>query len=536
MTAADVPARLETDVLIVGTGIAGLTCALQVARYAEVVVVTKKQRVESNTNYAQGGVAAVVSPEDSPRLHAADTMIAGAGLCHARAVADLVSEGPERVRELIEWGVRFSRDEGSFDLGREAGHSRRRILHAEDLTGREIERALLAAVAADPRIRVYDDHLVWSLHTTGEGRGARCTGALVLDVHGESWMTVAARAVVLASGGSSYLYRHTTNPDIATGDGVALGFAAGAAVANLEFVQFHPTALYPAEARAHLISEAVRGEGAVLRDQDGREFMDAYHPHGSLAPRDVVARAIDAELRRSGAPHVLLDASGIDPAAAADRFPHIRHVCLEHGIDFPREPIPVVPAAHYQCGGLLCDWDGRTSLPGLYAAGEVACTGVHGANRLASNSLLEAVVYSQRVARRIRSEEPAAAGGGAGGTNGADHPAEPRPPDLPAAGMAPEEMATRIRELMWTEVGIVRSDERLTKALATLETLQVEPVASGARGPDAMAGRQAEFMRTVALLIVRCARRRRESRGLHYTETYPWRDNERFLRDTVVSR
>lgn len=529
MTLAAVTDCLQTDVLVVGTGIAGLTCALQLARYADVVVVTKKQRVESNTNYAQGGVAAVVSGDDSPDLHAADTMIAGAGLCHARAVEDLVREGPARVRELIDWGVRFSRSGGDFDLGREAGHSRRRILHAEDLTGREIERALLAAVAADARIRVFDDHLVWSLHTEGEGRGARCTGAVVLDVEGEGWLTVEARAVVLAAGGSSYLYRHTTNPDIATGDGVALGFAAGAAVANLEFVQFHPTALYPAEARAHLISEAVRGEGAVLRDIDGREFMTSYHPDGSLAPRDVVARAIDAELRRSGAPHVLLDASPITAAVAEDRFPHIRQVCVEHDVDFPRQAIPVVPAAHYQCGGLLCDWDGRTSLPGLYAAGEVACTGVHGANRLASNSLLEAVVYSYRVARRIRSEEHAAG-------RRPDASVHIDLPSFPTEGTAPEAMTRRIRHLMWSEVGIVRSDARLATALETLEAMQVEPVARGTTGREALACRQAEFMRTVALLIVRCARRRRESRGLHYTESYPWRDNERFLRDTVVSR
>ncbi len=521
--------RIRTDVLVVGSGIAGLSFALKAARYADVLVVTKKQRVESNTNYAQGGVAAVFDPADSPDLHIADTLVAGAGLCHRRSVEELVREGPDRVRELIEWGVEFSRERGELALGREAGHSRRRILHAADLTGREIERALVAAVAEHPRIGVLEDHFAWSLVTTSDpaSQRSRCAGALVLDVHGTRWVQVESRAVVLAAGGCAYLYRHTTNPDIARGDGIAIGYAAGAAVANLEFVQFHPTALFPAESRAQLISEAVRGEGAVLRRIDGTAFMDDYHPAASLAPRDIVARAIDAEMKRTGDPHVMLDLSSIPSQLVAERFPHIRAVCAEQGIDIPAEPIPVVPAAHYQCGGLLTDWDGRTSLTGLYAAGEIACTGVHGANRLASNSLLEAVVFSHRAAKRLArdlSELPAPA-----------RVAVDAPP-MRTVGSDPVETEARIRNLMWENVGIVRSDARLESARERLDELAALPVARDGTGPGTMLARQVEFMREVASLIVRCAQRRRESRGLHFTETHPARDNEHFLRDTVLAR
>ncbi|MFO7588267.1 MAG: L-aspartate oxidase [Gemmatimonadota bacterium] len=522
--------RFGTDVLVVGSGIAGLSFALKAAGAAEVLVVTKKERVESNTNYAQGGVAAVFDPADTTESHIEDTLVAGAGLCHIRAVEELVREGPERVRELIEWGVSFSRERGGFALGREAGHSRRRILHAADLTGREIERALVAAVSEHPRIRVLEDHVAWSLRTALDPASmrTRCSGALVLDARRGAWVEVAARAVLLATGGCAYLYRHTTNPDIATGDGIALGFAAGAAVANLEFVQFHPTALYPAESRAQLISEAVRGEGAVLRRMDGTSFMGRYHPAESLAPRDVVARAIDAELKATGDPHVHLDLTPIAADRVAERFPHIVGVCAEHGVDLPADPIPVVPAAHYQCGGLLTDWDGRTSLAGLYAAGETACTGVHGANRLASNSLLEAVVFSHRAARRLArdlADLPPPDG---------EH--RPEPPPLSAAGDDPAVVEAALRNLMWEQVGIVRSTERLGEAREALDRLAVIPIGRDGTGPGALRARQVEFMREVATLIVRSAQRRRESRGLHFTESHPARDNERYLRDTVLAR
>ncbi len=523
------PQRMRTEILVVGSGIAGLTFALKASGYADVLVVTKKERLESNTNYAQGGVAAVFAPDDSPELHVVDTLVAGAGLCHRRAVEELAREGPERVRELIDWGVQFSREDGRVALGREAGHSVRRILHAADLTGQEIERALLAAVAAEPRITLLEDHFVWSLATATDPTGTRvrCAGALVLDVHEACWKTIDARAVMLAAGGTGYLYRHTTNPDIATGDGIALGYAAGAAVANLEFVQFHPTAMYPAEARAQLVSEAVRGEGAVLRTRVGREFMPDYHPAGSLAPRDVVARACDAEMKKSGDSFVLLDLTSIAPDVVERRFPNIVRECSERGIDLPGDPIPVVPAAHYQCGGLLADWDGRTSLTGLYAAGEIACTGVHGANRLASNSLLEAVVYAHRASVRLASDLrtlPEIPG------------ADWRLPKLRTAGEDAGDVERRIRDLMWENVGIVRSDDRLEAARAEIDLLSSRFLGRDGTGPGAMHTRQVEFMRDVSALVVRCAQRRRESRGLHFTESHPRRDNEHFLRDTVLAR
>lgn len=521
---------LETDVLVVGSGIAGLTLALKTARYADVLLVTKKDRVDSSTNYAQGGVAVVVSDDDSFDLHVGDTLVAGAGLCHRRAVEELAGEGADRVAELLEWGVRFSREsDGRLSLGREAGHSRRRIVHAADLTGSEIERALLAAVAASDRIRLLDDHFAWSLLTSPRSgtRRPRCGGALLLNVHGDEYVEVRACAVALSTGGCGRLYRHTTNPAIATGDGIALGYEAGAAVANLEFVQFHPTALYPAAARAFLISEAVRGEGAVLRRSDGTELMEGVHPAGSLAPRDIVARAIHAEMRRTGATHALLDASSIFANRFEERFPTIFNACREAGIDLPEQPIPVVPAAHYMCGGLLTDWDGRTSLPGLYAAGEVACTGVHGANRLASNSLLEAVVFSHRTALRLRVDLPEL--GRPSDPSGA---ATPEPQD----GADVAEVEDGLRSLMWENVGLVRSDEGLAEARARLDRLAVQPVARSADPVQAMHARETEFQILVSSLIVRSAQRRLESRGLHYTESHPHRDSENYLRDTVLAR
>lgn len=526
---------LETDVLVVGTGIAGLTFALKASEHAEVLVATKKDRVDSNTNYAQGGVAAAIAPDDSVELHVRDTLLAGAGLCHLRAVQELAREGPERVRELIEWGVRFTRTEAgegeeveALSLGREAGHSRRRIVHAADLTGREIERALLTATGGDSRIRMLEDHFAWGLLTAPHPITARprCVGALVLDVQGEKWLEVRARATLLATGGCGRLYRHTTNPDIATGDGVAIAHEAGAAVANLEFVQFHPTALHPAGSRAFLISEAVRGEGAVLRRLDGETFMERYHPDASLAPRDVVARAIRAELSASGDPYVLLDASSLDEASFHRRFPTITEACRTAGIEVPREPIPVVPAAHYQCGGVLTDWDGRTSLGGLYAAGEVSCTGVHGANRLASNSLLEAVVFSHRAARRVSTE-----------LSDLPPPLETgRRAPTPRPGRVPAGVAEELRDLMWQDVGLVRCDRGLARARKRIDGLLREGVAVDGRGESAMSGREVEFLLRVASLVVRCAQRRQESRGLHYTESHPHRDSESFLRDTVLAR
>ncbi len=521
----------RTDLLVVGSGIAGLTFALRAAQRADVTIVTKKKRADSSTNHAQGGVAAVMDAADSVAAHVRDTLVAGAGLCHLRRVEAVVRDGPARVAELIAWGARFSGAPDHLSLGREGGHSHRRIVHARDRTGREIERALLDRVAEHPRIRVLEDHVAVEL-TVGVCRRTgrpRCAGAVVLDEAANRLLWTRARCTLVATGGLGRIYRHTTNPAIATGDGLALAARAGVALANLEFVQFHPTALYPAEERAALISEAVRGEGAVLRRRDGSDLMRGVHPLGSLAPRDVVARAIDRVLKESGDEYVLLDLSAIPERVVAERFPNIREECRRAGIDIPRDPIPVVPAAHYVCGGIRTDLEGRTSLAGLRAAGEVACTGLHGANRLASNSLLEALVMSHRGALALAEDLEAA-------------PASVAPPlstlgeavDA-AAAAALREIRTRVRHLMWDDAGIVRSSARLRHAASRLDALGGE-----AAGHLRRHGAYADVVRTAnalaaAKLVVACARRRRESRGLHYTVDHPHRDNERFLRDTVVT-
>ncbi|NJD08952.1 MAG: L-aspartate oxidase [Gemmatimonadetes bacterium] len=521
----------SVDILVIGSGIAGLSYALRAAEHGTVGVMTKKERAESSTNYAQGGIAAVMAEDDSVELHVRDTLVAGAGLCHREAVELLAREGSDRIRDLMHWGVQFTAPGGSLSLGREGGHSRRRVVHAGDLTGREIERALLAAVASHPRVHVFDDHLAIDLlvrHHPATGR-RRCGGALILDHRAGVLIEVQASVTLLATGGLGQAYRHTTNPAIATGDGVAMAYRAGVAVANLEFMQFHPTALYPAEARAFLISEAVRGEGAVLRTLDGA-LLPIDHELGSLAPRDIVARHIDRHLKRSGEPHVLLDLSPISSDHIARRFPGIMAECAARGIDMVREPLPVVPAAHYACGGVRTDDVGRTSLPGLFAAGEVACTGVHGANRLASNSLLEAVVYSHRASDELPVELAAAATGyvlDATSVELAPSPAAPAPVEV-------AELRRTLRQLMWDDVGIVRSDERLEHAAGAAAGLHEAALRAGgacSRDPDTIELRN---LVQVAELSIRCARRRRESRGLHYNVDHPYRDNERFLRDTVL--
>jgi L-aspartate oxidase len=517
----------EVDALVLGSGIAGLFFALKVARYGRVAVVTKKDQPESNTNYAQGGIAAALAPDDSAELHARDTFTSGAGLCHSDAVDVLVREGPARVRELMELGARFTTHGGDLSLGREGGHSRRRIVRAADLTGREVERALLDAVGSIPGVEIYENHMATDLVTLADHKGrVVCCGAWVLDAESDVPIGIASKVVMVATGGCGQVYAHTTNPAIATGDGIAMAYRAGAKIANMEFVQFHPTALYPAGDRAFLISEAVRGEGAVLRRRDGTSFMERHHPLGSLAPRDIVALAIDRELKESGDPYVDLDCSPIPSDEIRSHFPNILAETGARGIDMLKEPVPVVPAAHYMCGGILTDTNGRSSVRRLYAVGEAACTGVHGANRLASNSLLEALVFAGRAADQIGPR-----------LRGWRAPAEiGQPPVVERREEHREIEAHRqaLRKLMWDLVGIVRSDQRLEEAAEKLALLQAsidEMLAEAKLTSDLLELRN---LAICGALIVASARARKESRGLNFNSDHPYRDNELFLRDTVL--
>ena len=529
-----------SDVLIIGSGVSGLSFALRVARFSRVTLITKKKKADSATNLAQGGVAAVLSVEDSVEAHVTDTLVSGDGLCNEEIVRIVTTEGPARVRELVEFGVRFQKGEHGeeFDLGMEGGHSTRRVAHASDLTGKEIERALLAQIAQHPNIEVLENHLAIDLliESKALGRerqeGDRCLGAYVLNRITGEVETRLAGVTVLCTGGCGKVYLYTTNPDIATGDGVAMAYRAGARVANLEFIQFHPTCFFNREAKNFLISEAVRGEGGVLINQQGEAFMTKYDPRGDLATRDAVARGIDAEMKASGADCVFLDITHKPARFLMERFPNIYQTCKQYGVDLTIKPIPVVPAAHYMCGGVLVDEWGRTSLGNLLAFGETACTGLHGANRLASNSLLEAVVFAHRGALWLQ-----------------DHIAEVR--NLPSlrvddwrtggAAVLDESVLVKhnwdqVRQLMWNYVGIVRRTKRL-ELMQNRLTWMLQEIKDHFYDylltPDLVELRN---LAVVAELIVQSASRRKESRGLHYILDYPDKNDRDFLRDTVLQK
>ena len=531
--------KTTCDFLVIGSGIAGLSFAIRAAQYGSVVMITKKCESESNTNYAQGGIACVLDNLDSFESHISDTLIAGAGLCNRSAVETLVTEGPERIRELLEWGVKFSRTSCSrnsyqLDLGKEGGHSAHRIVHAHDLTGREVERVLLNIAQAEKRITMFEDHcaveLITNHHLVKQERNNRCCGAYVLNTVRREISCIRAKVTCLSTGGAGRIYLHTTNPAIATGDGIAMAYRAGATIANMEFIQFHPTTLYHDAGHSFLISEALRGFGAVLKDAKGHEFMKRYHPQGSLAPRDIVARAIDREMKTTGAPCVFLDIRHSPAAATRKHFPNIYKRFRELGIDITRDLIPVVPAAHYLCGGITVDRNGQSSIPHLLACGEVSCTGVHGANRLASNSLLEALVFARRAAdtagASIKKTALIALD--------AVHPWDDSGTHDIDEWVLLSHNIEEIQRVMWDYVGIVRSNLRLARALRRIKFLQNEIEEYYKRTRITPPLLELRNMVTTASLIVQSAIKRHESRGLHYTTDYPQLNDKKQKHDTLI--
>jgi L-aspartate oxidase len=522
------------DFLVMGGGVAGLSFALEAARRGTVAVLTKRSRSEGNTVYAQGGIAAVLADDDSFDRHVEDTIVAGAGL-NKRAIVEItVKEGPARLKALAAMGADFNRKaNGEFDLTREGGHSKRRIVHSGDVTGKEVERAMLAACDEQPNIEFFPDATAIDLIRDREapaGKG-RVQGVYVLRDDG-AIETFLGKVTVLATGGAGKVYLYTSNPDVATGDGVAMAYRAGAQIANMEFYQFHPTCLFHPDAKSFLISEALRGEGGKLRlKSTGERFMKRYHELAELAPRDVVARAIDAEMKRTGADCVHLDMTHLGKAYLVERFPTIYATCREFGVDMAVQPIPVVPAAHYMCGGIVTDEHGRSSLPGLYAIGEVSCTGLHGANRLASNSLLEGLVFGHRAVDAAWSEVQA----------GVTLPKAVREWDSGKAVPSDEMVVVsqnweEIRRLMWNFVGIVRTGKRLARARRRLDMLRDEIREYYWQYQVTRDVIELRNIADVAHLIVECASRRHESRGLHYTLDYPKADDARWLKDTVITR
>jgi L-aspartate oxidase len=526
--------------VVVGSGIAGLTFALKAAEKGSVAIVTKRSKADSNTAWAQGGIACVTSSEDSIDLHVRDTLIAGDGLCHEEVVRTILTEGPACIQELVSCGMHFDErmnEEGAreLDLAREGGHSKRRVLHTRDMTGFEIEKTLLAAVASHRNITLLENHMAVDLITTQKlvkslsEVESRCVGLYVLDEDHDVVETLQATVTVLATGGCGKAYLYTTNPNIATGDGVAMAWRAGAAIANMEFMQFHPTCLFHPQAKSFLITEAIRGEGGILLNSAQERFMERYDARLELAPRDIVARAIDAEMKKRGDQCVYLDISHQSATFLQSRFPAIYETCLRYGIDISKEPIPVVPAAHYQCGGVKTDLSGATSLAGLYAIGETACTGLHGANRLASNSLLEASVMAHR----------------------AEVHASKHCKDFSFSQTLPEWSSGKaqdvdelvviyhnwdeIRRLMWDYVGIVRTNKRLQRAAARLKNLETEIHEFYWNFKISVDLLELRNLVTTASLIVQSAIIRKESRGLHFTLDYPQHD-QAFLHETILKK
>jgi L-aspartate oxidase len=521
--------RIECDFLVIGSGIAGLTFARKAAEFGRVIVISKTSAEESSTERAQGGIATVLSIEDSFEAHIQDTLNAGRGLCNLAAVEKCVEDGPARIRELINLGVHFSErfdHPGELDLGREGGHSKRRIVHATDATGKEVMRALLASVRGRGDIEVLERHMAVDVIVPNRGLNGVCMGAYVLDVSTGDVHTVLARATVLATGGAGKVYFYTSNPDVATGDGVAMAYRAGAEVANMEFFQFHPTILYHPRAKGQLISEAVRGEGAILRNSLGHAFMKDADPAADLAPRDVVARTIDEEMKRSGEDCVFLDATYLGAEFLSKRFPHISAACASFGVDVAEDPIPVVPAAHYSCGGVKTDLFGRTSVRGLFAIGETACTGLHGANRLASNSLLEGLVFAHAAAEKARKMPKPDFGEVSDWRVGAAVPSDEH--------VVVSQDWDEVRRYMWNYVGIVRSDRRLLRAARRSEMMLEEIREYYWKYHVTSDLLELRNIAKVADLIIQCAMMRKESRGLHFTSDYP--NESPVAKDTVLCR
>ena len=517
--------RKQVDFLIIGSGIAGLSYAIKVAEHGSVCMITKSDEDESNTKYAQGGIAAVTDASDSFEKHISDTLIAGAGLCDDEVVRIVITEAPQRIDELMQWGARFDRKaSGELDLGKEGGHSENRILHHKDNTGFEIERALLEQVASHPNIEVLDHHYAVEIITehhlgmyiNSSSPEISCFGVYALNIKTNQTDVILARTTLMASGGAGNIYASTTNPRIATGDGVAMVYRAKGRVDNMEFIQFHPTALYePGVQPAFLITEAMRGAGGILRNKDGENFMLRYDERASLAPRDIVARAIDNELKVRGEEFVYLDCTHIDPEELKHHFPNINNKCLSIGIDFSKDFIPVVPACHYMCGGIKVDKAGRSSIKNLMAVGECSSTGLHGANRLASNSLLEALVFSHRAA--INAVETYK-----------NNPFAEEIPEWDIKGTGdPEEMVLitqnlhELQAIMTNYVGIVRSNVRLERALNRLQILNRETENMYRKTTLSPSLCELRNLILVGYLVIKAARLRKESRGLHYSIDYP---------------